>query len=71
MMTTKQLRQEISRIDRIIARIEAKPFREWPNWSSMLRELQAERRSLDLVVQGRQLEAHKKIVSLSLWREGP
>jgi hypothetical protein len=69
--TTDEIRTEITRINRVIAQIEAKPRQEWQLWAETLQHLRAERNMLDLVVCNRQLEAKKKIVSLRRWRDGP
>ena len=71
MRTTQDIEQEIARLNRIIARIEAKPQEEWPVWSSTLHELVEERELLGLLVLNRRLEGSKKIVSLRRWRDGP
>lgn len=71
MRTTRQLQQEIARLNRLIARIEAKPQREWPIWASTLHELCEEREVLALVMLNRSVEAAKKIVSFRRWRDGP
>jgi hypothetical protein len=71
MRTTQQIQREIARLNRLIARIESKPHREWAIWSSTLHELIEEREVLGLVISNRQLEASKKIVSFRRWRDGP
>lgn len=71
MRTTQDIEQEIARLNRIIARIEAKPQEEWPVWSSTLHELVEERELLGLLVLNRRLEGSKKVVSLRCWRDGP
>ncbi len=71
MRTTQQLQQEIVRLNRLIARIEAKPQREWPIWASTLHELREEREIVALVMLNRSVEASKKIVSFRRWRDGP
>lgn len=71
MRTTQNLQQEISRLNRLISRIEAKPQRELPIWASTLHELMEEREVLGLVVLNRQVESNKKIVSFRRWRDGP
>jgi len=69
--TTERLRDEVSRLTRIIRQIESKPRAEWTVWAATLRELRAERRSLDRVIRFRYAEAAKKIVDLRRWRDGP
>jgi hypothetical protein len=69
--TTDTLRDEIVRLSRIIAQIESKPAAEWAVWAPTLRDLRAERRSLDRVIRFRNAEASKKVVELSRWRDGP
>jgi hypothetical protein len=69
--TTDTLRDEISRLTRIITQIESKPRAESAVWAPTLRDLRAERRSLDRVVLFRNAEAAKKIVDLRRWRDGP
>ena len=69
--TTRELRLEITRLNRLIARIEAKPHSEWPVWSSTLRDLVEERELLGKLMLNRRAEASKKVVSLSRWRDGP
>lgn len=69
--TTQDLRVEISRLNRLIARIEAKPHSEWTTWSSTLHDLVEEREVLGLVVLNRRIEAGKKVVSFRRWRDGP
>jgi hypothetical protein len=69
--TTQELHQEIQRIDRLIADIEAKPRHRRLAWSTLLEELREEREMLTLVILNRRVEAAKKIVSLKRWREGP
>jgi hypothetical protein len=71
MRTTRQLQHEIGRINRLIARIEAKPRNEAPIWASTLHELREEREVLGLVMLNRQVEGSKKIVSFRRWRDGP
>jgi hypothetical protein len=71
MRTTRQLQAEIARLNRLVARIEAKPQREWAIWSSTLHELREEREILALVMLNRSVEASKKIVSFRRWRDGP
>lgn len=71
MRTTRQIQQEIGRINRLIARIEAKPQREWAIWAATLHELVEEREVLGLVMLNRQVEGSKKIVSFRRWRDGP
>lgn len=69
--TTRDLKGEISRLNRLIARIEAKPRDEWAVWSSTLHDLVEEREVLGLVVLNRRIEASKKVVSFKRWRDGP
>ncbi len=69
--TTRDLKLEITRLNRLIARIEAKPHNEWSVWSSTLHDLVEERELLGKVVLNRRLEASKKVVSFSRWRDGP
>jgi hypothetical protein len=69
--TTERLRDEISRLTRIIRQIELKPRAEWAVWATTLRDLRAERRLLDRVIRFRNVEAGKKIVDLRRWRDGP
>lgn len=71
MRTTRHLQQEIARINRLIARIKAKPESEWPIWASTLHELMEEREVLGLVMLNRQVEGQKKVVSFRRWRDGP
>ena len=71
MRTTRQIQHEIGRINRLIARIEAKPKREWAIWAATLHELIEEREVLGLVMLNRQVEGSKKIVSFRRWRDGP
>jgi hypothetical protein len=71
MRTTRQLQSEIARLNRLIARIEAKPRHEWAIWSSTLYELREEREVLALVMLNRSVEASKKIVSFRRWCDGP
>jgi hypothetical protein len=71
MRSTRDLKVEISRLNRLIARIEAKPQEEWAVWSSTLRDLVEEREVLGLVVLNRRIEAGKKVVSFRRWRDGP
>lgn len=68
---TRDLKTEISRLNRLIARIEAKPQNEWAVWSSTLHDLVEEREVLGLVVLNRRIEASKKVVSFRRWRDGP
>lgn len=68
---TTELKTEISRLNRLIARIEAKPQTEWAVWSSTLHDLVEEREVLGLVVLNRRIEASKKVVSFRRWRDGP
>ena len=69
--TTRELRIEIARLNRLIARIEAKPGREWSIWSPTLHDLMEERELLGMVVLNRRIEAGKKVVSFRRWRDGP
>jgi hypothetical protein len=69
--TTQDLKVEISRLSRLIARIESKPNGEWPTWSSTLHDLVEERELLGLVVLNRRIEASKRVVSFRRWRDGP
>lgn len=69
--TTKDLKVEIARLNRLIARIEAKPHSEWPVWSSTLHDLMEERELLGVVVHNRRMEASKPVVSFRRWRDGP
>jgi hypothetical protein len=69
--STQELRAEIKRLNRLIARIEAKPRTEWTVWSSTLHDLIEERELLGLVVLNRRIEGSKKIVSFRCWRDGP
>ena len=71
MRTTRQLQQEIARLNRLIARIKAKPENEYPIWASTLHELMEEREILGLVMLNRQVEGRKKVVSFHRWRDGP
>ncbi len=71
MRTTRDLKVEITRLNRLIARIEAKPQNEWSVWSSTLHDLVEEREVLGLVVLNRRIEASKKVVSFRRWRDGP
>jgi hypothetical protein len=68
---TRDLRVEIARLNRLIARIKAKPGREWTVWSSTLHDLIEERELLGMVVLNRRIEAGKKVVSFRRWRDGP
>ncbi|HWG80963.1 MAG TPA: hypothetical protein VN681_14365 [Stellaceae bacterium] len=69
--TTHDLKVEISRLNRLIARIESKPNGEWTTWSSTLHDLVEERELLGLVVLNRRIEASKRVVSFRRWRDGP
>jgi len=51
--TTQDLKVEICRLNRLIARIELKPNGEWTAWSSTLHDLVEERELLGLVVLNR------------------
>lgn len=68
---TSELKAEITRLNRLIARIEAKPQNEWGVWSSTLHDLVEEREVLGLVMLNRRIEASKKVVSFRRWRDGP
>jgi hypothetical protein len=68
---TTELRQEIQRLDRIIARIAAKPRGERRVWAPTLQHLERERRSLARIVSARRALAGEKIVELRRWREPP
>ena len=70
MATTKNLRNEFLRLNRMIAQIEAKPQRELTVWTATLRDLRAERDRLQAVLQARRQEAGKKVVDLQRWRDG-
>jgi hypothetical protein len=69
--TTREVRQEIQQIDRLIADIEAKPRHRRGAWTSLLEELREERELLALIILNRRMEATKKVVSLRRWRDGP
>ncbi len=71
MRTTRHLHQELTRLNRLISRIRAKPQRELAIWTSTLHELLEEREVLGLVMLNRELEARKKVVSFRRWRDGP
>jgi len=68
---TQDLKVEISRLNRLIARIESKPNDEWMAWSATLHDLVEERELLGLVVLNRRIEASKRVVSFRRWRDGP
>lgn len=68
---SRHLKGEITRLNRLIARIEAKPVSESGVWSSTLHDLMEERELLGLVMLNRHIEASKKIVSFRRWRDGP
>jgi hypothetical protein len=70
-LSTRELNVEIARLNRLIARIEAKPRGEWTVWCSTLHDLVEERDVLGMVVLNRRLEARKKVVSFRRWRDGP
>jgi hypothetical protein len=70
MATTKNLRNEFLRLNRMIAQIEAKPQRELTAWTTTLRDLRAERDQLETILHARRQEAGKKIVDFRLWRDG-
>jgi hypothetical protein len=67
--STAQLRLEIERLNRVIARIEARPRREWRLWAPTLRDLHAERQMLARVVAARRSLVRAKIVELRRWRD--
>ncbi|HEV2547526.1 MAG TPA: hypothetical protein VGU20_09325 [Stellaceae bacterium] len=69
--TTRDLKVEIARLNRLIARVEAKPHREWALWSSTLHDLVEERKVLSMLMLNRRIEAGKKVVSFQRWRDGP
>jgi hypothetical protein len=69
--TTRDLRVEIARLNRLIARIKAKPHGEWAIWSGTLHDLVEEREVLGMLMRNRHIEASKKIVSFQRWRDGP
>jgi hypothetical protein len=69
--SNRDLKAELSRLNRLIARIEAKPQNEWGVWSTTLHDLVEERDVLGLVVLNRRIEASKKVVSFRRWRDGP
>jgi hypothetical protein len=69
--TTRDLKVEIARLNRLIARIEAKPHREWALWSPTLHDLVEEREVLGMLMLNRRIEARKKVVSFQRWRDGP
>ncbi len=71
MQTTRQLHDEIGRLNRLIAKIEAKARHDGPLWASALGELRDEREMLTLVVLNRDVEGSKKVVSFRRWRDGP
>ena len=62
---------ELARLNRLIARIEAKPPNESAIWSSTLHDLVEERKVLGLLMVNRRIEAGKKVVSFRRWRDGP
>jgi len=68
---TRELQGEICHLNRLIARIRAKPAGEWATWSATLHDLVEEREVLGLLVSNRRLEASKKVVSFRRWRDGP
>ena len=68
--TTKNLKSEFFRLNRMIAQIEAKPQRELTVWTSTLQELRAERDQLETILCARRREAMKKIVDFHRWRDG-
>lgn len=67
---TECLVDEISRISRIIARLETKTRDESRIWAATLQDLKAERRILSRVIRIRRAEAAKKIVDFKRWRDG-
>jgi hypothetical protein len=70
MATTKNLRNEFLRLNRMIAQIEAKPERELTAWTTTLHDLRAEREQLATILHARRQEAGKKIVDFRRWRDG-
>lgn len=68
---SRAIQVELARLNRLIARIEAKPPNESAIWSSTLRDLVEERKVLGLVMVNRRIEAGKKVVSFRRWRDGP
>jgi hypothetical protein len=70
MATTKNLRNEFLRLNRMIAQIEAKPQRERAGWVTTLSDLRAERDQLQAILQARREEAGKKVIDFRLWRDG-
>ena len=68
--TTRRLCEEIGRLNRLIARIAARPVAEWPVWSQTLADLRAERDLLMGILADRRLEGGKKVVNLALWCGG-
>jgi hypothetical protein len=70
MATTKDLKTEFLRLNRMIAQIEAKPQRELTAWTSTLQDLKAEREHLETILRARRQEASKKIVDFHRWRDG-
>jgi hypothetical protein len=70
MATTKNLRNEFLRLNRMIAQIEAKPQPELTVWTATLADLRAERDQLQTILHVRRQEAGKKIVDLQRWRDG-
>jgi hypothetical protein len=69
MSPTAQLRNEIQRLNRIIAEIEAKPRQEGRFWAPTLRDLQSERQMLARIVTARRSMARAKVVELQRWRD--
>jgi hypothetical protein len=67
---TECLIDEISRISRIIARLERKTRDERRVWAATLQDLRAERRILHRVIRIRRAEAARKIVDFRRWRDG-
>ena len=70
MATTKNLKAEFLRLNRMISRIEAKPSRELGVWTSTLQDLRAERDQIAMILGTRRQEAGKKIVDFLRWRDG-
>lgn len=68
---SRAIQVELARLNRLIARIEAKPPNKSAIWSSTLRDLVEERKVLGLVMVNRRIEAGKKVVSFRRWRDGP
>lgn len=70
MATTKNLKSEFLRLNRMIAQIEAKPERELTIWTSTLQDLKTERDQLAAILSARRQEAGKKVVDFLRWRDG-